>query len=529
MDRVVASRRLLAELVKAEQIELRRMEIVGRDLAELVATLGRPPSGLELEAWLDDHAQVTELYAAPSLLDELVFRHLTPPPADGAETVELRHPDLERQIHDAPERDDSYLVYADWLQERGDPMGELLALGVATSRGADGLFVRFERHLQLHKVRFLGGLAGQLTGRVNLRWRNGVVHAIEQLDNGLTLAAWEQLLNLRVCTFVQAITLVQPCSAELDATISACAGPSLRELTLEGCHGPLPAQLMRRELKSLTLAGPSVALDDGLPASLERLEIRVREVTRESSLAWDVRELYAAVTPSLAEFLTGVQLARVERLTFGLEGTSAADLPALLRVIELPRLTSLAICDGVLDATAFAALAAVPLAARLSSLELTNLGLADVMLPAFAKAGAGFAVLAELDVSYNELTLDGLAIARKLAPKVINVRQHKPGNAVERRVRKFAGSRLQVAEGIVDSKAWRASGIDGDLRWARFDSDYEYELCVSTDLSRYGCSCPSSIQPCKHVVALALRAARGPLPPGASDGIEERVVVRVNE
>lgn len=36
-------------------------------------------------------------------------------------------------------------------------------------------------------------------------------------------------------------------------------------------------------------------------------------------------------------------------------------------------------------------------------------------------------------------------------------------------------------------------------------------------------SCPSSIQPCKHVVALALVAERQALPKAASEGIEERV------
>jgi uncharacterized Zn finger protein len=49
---------------------------------------------------------------------------------------------------------------------------------------------------------------------------------------------------------------------------------------------------------------------------------------------------------------------------------------------------------------------------------------------------------------------------------------------------------------------------------------------VTADLSRYGCSCPSSIQPCKHVVALALVAERTGLPEAPSDGIEERVAQR---
>ena len=106
---------------------------------------------------------------------------------------------------------------------------------------------------------------------------------------------------------------------------------------------------------------------------------------------------------------------------------------------------------------------------------------------------------------------------------MISKRQHKPGNASENRVRKFAGSRLQPAEAIADPKAWKRAGVDGNIRWAKYRGEAEYELFISTDLERYGCSCPSSYQPCKHVVALALIAERSPLPTASSGGIETRV------
>ena len=79
-ERAVSSaRKLLAELVKGQHVEIRRVEIVGRDLAKLVESLGRPPSGQELEELLDEHPQVSELCAATSLLDELVYRYLEAP------------------------------------------------------------------------------------------------------------------------------------------------------------------------------------------------------------------------------------------------------------------------------------------------------------------------------------------------------------------------------------------------------------------------------------------------------------------
>jgi len=93
-------------------------------------------------------------------------------------------------------------------------------------------------------------------------------------------------------------------------------------------------------------------------------------------------------------------------------------------------------------------------------------------------------------------------------------------------VRKLAGTRLQAAEEIADPKAWRRAGIDGDIRWARYRGEAEYELFIAGDLSRYGCSCPSTIQPCKHVIALALIAERTPLSPAPSNGVETRVASR---
>lgn len=530
MDRIVAARKLLAELVKGEQLEVRRIEIVGRDLAQLIETLGRPPSGDELEEWLGEHAQVTELYAGPSLLDDLVYRYLTPPPpGEAADVADARHPELERQLREAPDGSEPYLVYADWLQERGDPFGELIALGVAATRGGDEAVVRFERHLKLHEARFLGGLARQLGDRVTLHWRFGVVHAIEERELAEPLAPpiWDQLLRLRACELLRSIKLRRPCTPELDAVIAAAVPATLHELVIS-CTGRLPEQLARRDLASLTLVGDRVAIGpDTFSGALERLELHVQEPVSAGApgapLAWDVRELRVSLHAPVAAFLAGVQLPRLERLILVLGTTSALQAIELLGALRLPALAHLALRGGSLDPGAFSELARLPLAGRLTSLGLTNLELTDEQMGAMARARGAFASLAELDVSHNELSREGLARARELAPSVISQRQQRRGSGMERRVRQFAGSRLQAAEGIADPELWRRAGIDGDLRFARYRGEAEYELYVTADLERYGCTCPSSIQPCKHVVALALVAERTALPAAPSDGVEDRV------
>jgi uncharacterized protein (TIGR02996 family) len=522
MDRVVAARKLVGELVKAEQIEVRRLEIVGRDLAKLVETLKRAPTGQELGEWLDEHPQVTELYAATSLLDELVDRYLV---EDQAVATAARHPELERQIRDAPDTPGPYLVYADWLQEHADPVGELIALGVACDRSsnADDDVARFERHLKRHDAYLLDGLGAQLAGRVTLHWRCGLVQAIGEVGE-VAPAVWQQLLRLRVCELVESITLRRPCSAGVDAAIAVAAPESMRTLVLENSLGTMPAQLMQRPLRALAIQGSyGLALaQTTLPASLEQLELRVPGLTAVVPIELGVRVLEVALTTPIVAFLVQTKLPRVERLTLHLDG--ATPIP-LLESLIAPALTHLALADGQLAPATFAAIAELPIAARLTSLGLVNLELTDETIAPIAGT-RGFRNLAELDVSFNELSREGIETARELARTVHSSRQHRRGQGMEQRVRRFAGTRLQAAEEIADPKAWRRAGIDGDIRWARYRGDADYEMFISADLARYGCSCPSSIQPCKHVVALALIAERTPLSPAPSNGIETRVTTR---
>lgn len=499
MDRLVAARKLLTELVKGEQIELRRTEIVGRDLDAYCATLGRPPTAAELEVWLDDHPQVTELYASASHLEELIYRHLTPPPPENVNTNDARHPELERQLRTNDARE-SYLVYSDYLQENGDPMGELIALGVKATEGGEEDTTRFQRYLKLHEARFLGSLPRD---KVSLVWRHGLVDTIEEpLFKWMTLAQWEHLLTLRVCEFLRGITLRRSPPADLEALIVQHAAESFRTLTLELDGERLPSQIMQRSLHTLVVSAGKLVLDsDSLPGSLVRLELRTSELACVMPLRLGIRELHVA-------------------------GYSATRLMSLLETIELPALTHLGISDGILEPKTFGKLGRLPLAAQLTSLSLTNVELTDDIVQAMARTKTGFSALAELDVSFNELSREGLESARSIAPAVTSKRQNKRGSSAEKRVRRFAGTRLTVAEEIADPKLWKRAGVDGELRWGRYRSDIDYELFVTADLSRYGCSCPSSIQPCKHVVALALVAERTTLPEAPSEGIEERVATR---
>jgi uncharacterized protein (TIGR02996 family) len=537
MDHLVNARNLVAELAREEQLEARRPDAVGRDLAQWIGELGRPPSGRELEEWLGQHRLVTELYAGAAKLDELLLRHFDVALAPTEPVREAHHPDLERQIAQSPESVDVYLVYSDWLQERSDPLGELIALGVAATAGGPAEIARFERHLKQHEERFLGGVGRHVPDRVALHWRYGLVRAIDAVDQ-LDARTWEELLRLRVCSQLTSIMIHRGWTGEntgrliestVEATISAYAARSLRALTLEGCDGrELPTTLLRRSIEELTLVGDRVSIGpDSLPASLVRLRLDVPQLFKATNeqgiLQWDLRELRVQLTARTTPFLVQVELPRLERLELDLCGAPADSVPELLQAVALPSLIHLEVCDGRIDPLAFRAIAQLPIAARISSLALTGLELTDEAMQALAVAHAPFASLTSVDVSNNELSREGLAAAREIAPDVVSRRQEKPGTAAHRRLRRFAGSRLQVAEEIVDPRSWQQCGVDGDVLWARYAGNADYELFVTRDLRRYGCSCPSSIQPCKHVVALALLAERGELAEAPSGGIENRL------
>jgi len=529
VEHLVKARVLVAELAREGLIEARRADAVGRDLAALVDRLGRVPTGLELEEWLEEHRLVIEVFAGPDALDAALDRHLGAAFAPPAQMLrEVRHPELEALIRQDPGSVEHYLVYSDWLQERSDPLGELIALGVA----ADA--TRFARLLKQHEERFLGPLARLVPEQVALTWRYGFVQAIEALAR-LEPGTWEQLLGLRVCELVRSIKLSlhgiydpEPALAVLTA-IGACAPGSLRALSLRGYDLALPPALLGRPLEELALRGERASLPEALPASLVRLRLRLREIAAPAPpRRWDIRELDINLSPRAAELLAGVELERLERLILDVRGCTTDALTAFLRALRAPALGHLELRGGRLDVAMFRALGRLPLAPRLGSLGLTQLGLDDRAMRGLAAERAPFEALERLDVSHNELSREGLEAARALAPEVISRRQNRPGTAAHERLRRFAGSRLRVAEEIADPKRWRDAGIDGELLWGRYRGTEDYELFVTRELDAYGCSCPSSYQPCKHVVALALVAEQGALERRPSGGIEQRVRQRTD-
>lgn len=171
----------------------RRSTVQWRAIFDVLAELGDPRT----------HALVSTLPAKwtvgeplqtflPNRLREAVAGIIAPIAAPAYAAIVVAKPkapaksrasgaELLAAIYEHPDDDGPRLVYADWLQERGDPRGEFIALQVRGELDAAG--AKRERELlKQHGKAWLGPLAKVLNSEVT--WRRGFpVNGIVQLRN----------------------------------------------------------------------------------------------------------------------------------------------------------------------------------------------------------------------------------------------------------------------------------------------------------------------------------------------------------
>lgn len=156
---------------------------------------------------------------------------------------------IERAIADDPDDLASRSVYADWLQERGDPLGEILALHVAIAHESDASR-RAALKRELVPLRASPSLFGELAAhkkRLDLGWRGGVVERVRvrsgPAERGVSIdALLAAFFALPVARFVTRLAL--PAYALVDFAVKAAALPegatlrALRALDVEPSSGP---------------------------------------------------------------------------------------------------------------------------------------------------------------------------------------------------------------------------------------------------------------------------------------------------
>ncbi len=346
---------------------------------------------------------------------------------------------LEQELLAAIERDPEdpapYLVYADWLQGRGDVRGELMTLQGATEDrpGDHRISDAALDHVRAHAAYYLGPLAPFVdeTDYLQLGWRCGFIASAiltwnrrwqyrqrpeRPADEVLT-----DLLQLESARFLTRL-VVEPTTDAMDwlsftKVLASHTPATLRELHL----GPRDdwSALRDTDLGYLSLIASRVPrLRElrvyGRPRALGTLELpelRAASIQLEAGI-----EDYEAST--VMRELAAANWPRIERLQIW-GGGSVDAMTAVLRRDDWVVLGELGIHNCAFADPMCGAIVRSPLAPQLFRLTLAKGTLTDAGVATLLSHAAQLPSLATIDVSETFVTEAGVRELRRLAPEVV--------------------------------------------------------------------------------------------------------------
>ncbi len=354
------------------------------------------------------------------------------------------NPELEAAITADPDDASAWQVYADWLQEQGDPRGEAIAFELAGN--SEEVAQLISANLDV----FLGPLAahqktydGEDTNVFG--WKRGFIDSLrlshdsygDEDFEGKLVDILRDVLAHPSGRFVSSITFVfngDPNEDNLQDLIdflAASAPPTLRKLhfgDFEYC-GPSDETATGNTEISWYGIGDLSKLWKAVP-NLRKLI--TQSGSDESAISGTALALGKIDLPSLqhAEFRTGglaaenaraianAKIPNIERLdiwygvdSYGGDATVDDAAPLLART-DLPKLKHLGLKNAVFTDELIAMLVDSPLIKQLETLDISMGCLSDAGATLIADNAPAFAHLNLLDVDENQLSDAGLAILR---------------------------------------------------------------------------------------------------------------------
>jgi uncharacterized protein (TIGR02996 family) len=389
------------------------------------------------------------------------------PPPD-----EPENPELERALLADPDDVEAHLVLGDWLQDRGHPRGELIALMHRTEREphrdprplADELRALFVEHRRALLGDLVQGLAPQAIadavqvkdggvrldladGSLRSGWRLGFLRSVriadtparDGTDDGAPL---EALLAHPSARLVQELTLGlmrydDPGDYGEALELLAAAGPrpTLRRLFIGDFEFPDEMEI------SWTSIGDLSALYPLYPAlrelTLQAGDFTLGEIVLPELRSFELRT--GGLRRPCVEAICRASWPRLQRLVlwlgdpaYGAEGT-IDDVEPILAGEGLPELDMLGLMNTELTDEICNQLPRSAVAGRIRVLDLSMGTMSDDGARALGAGREAFARLERLDVSMNYLTDQGVQALRGLCPSVI-VGQQQEGEEGERYV-----------------------------------------------------------------------------------------------
>ena len=333
--------------------------------------------------------------------------------------------DLVAAVAAAPDDDAPRLVYADWLIERGDPLGELIALQCALARAEatdemmEGETRAIERERALRRV-YEDRWLGPLRAIVEAGWvmRRGFVEHVtawrarDFVDHAAEISGRAPLLRSLAIGGDVVLASVPELRAVTTLVLEE-AGPLEAATFHPFVVGQLPA-VRRLEYANVTRDRESAQAIVELPVELDHLAYCPRRVvgqepTKQDAIPWVLRAI-AGRQPRLRSLAVGrcygLALDGLDELA-GLEGFAAADCALGGEVAAIPQavpaLASLTIERDQIAADELARMLGGFV--KLRRLRLRNVGLRDEHAEAIAAHAP--ATLRRLDVVGNHLGDDG--------------------------------------------------------------------------------------------------------------------------
>jgi len=330
------------------------------------------------------------------------------------------------------------LVYADWLQSRGDPRGELITVQHAR-RMADSpaLAKREEQLLSSLGATFFGPLAPLLeTGEVAVSWQLGFLKKIrvgrEGYESRLDVASTlRQLLALPLAQHVREIAVglcefTDGDEVDLQPAIDLLLElkpPTVTKLVLGDFEFPDQIDL------SMANVGDCTGLSAAYP-QLESLRLQGREVTLGAIELPELRD-FTFVTGGLGamEEIAAARWPKLERLElwFGDEQYGCtADLDGLAPILAgggVGQLRHLGLVNCGLLTGNVEVLARAKIMPQLETLDLSLGTFGDEEAEVFAQHARSFRHLTSLKVNLCCLTRRGLYLLQKVVPVIESVDQ----------------------------------------------------------------------------------------------------------
>jgi uncharacterized protein (TIGR02996 family) len=348
------------------------------------------------------------------------------------------NPELEARILASPDDLSAYLVYGDWLSERGDPRGELIAVQAKLAETPNDVALKATEAKLLadHGKTWLGDLAGKEDKDLAVTWRLGFIDSVRigppvddygasDLDFPTTIAT---LMGLPASKFIRELVVGSKEYDDYPTTWSDCVD-ALAE------HG-VPQALTRLEFNR----GGFWDISSTELGSIEKLYPQLTGL-RDLKIEMGSMELGTMSLPSLRsiEILTGgltsanlesignAKWPHLEKLSLCIGETDndygcnvqVEDVEKLLSRDTFGKVRHLGIANSSLADQVPELLAKSKLLAQLESLDLSRGTFGDVGARAIVDNAAAFKHLKKIDLTHNYVTEALAAELGKVGPEII--------------------------------------------------------------------------------------------------------------